>query len=139
MLNLDNILALAGSKVDDDLSKYDALPTKMKEALKEELAERDKETTKRAAKDLVALFDLMDTHVKNHVEEIRDMRKSVTRKLEKLDKLNSAKSYGLRTNNFVPLLAELGHIPLYKLAELQRENPELLKVQELPEEVQGPQ
>ena len=109
-INFDSIVALAGGTDDSDLPTSTAsLPSNIRDALNKRLEIRKAERAERAVDSIVILLDGVDSTIETRVAEIRQMRATITRLKNEMSMLEATRDYGMRTQNFVPLMAALGY------------------------------
>jgi len=109
-INFDSIVALAGGTDDSDLPTSTAsLPSNIRDALNKRLETRKAERAERAVDSIVILLDGVDSTIETRVAEIRKMRATITRLKNEMSMLEATRDYGMRTQNFVPLMGALGY------------------------------
>lgn len=128
-MNMKDLITLAkGTVGTDEFDHYDQLPAGIREALVEEMEAEKKLATRNAAKTIMSILKQSDERVQYEVRTIREARKVVDASKARLKRVEDAKEYGLRTNNFIPLMKELNMIDQYSLRQIMQETPSLLLV-----------
>lgn len=108
-VNTNAIINLAAASGNDEFSKYDQLPDNLKQALKRKMKEREGKAADEAADAIMQLLDLAESTIKDRVALIRDFRSRVEETKVSIGKVELAKAYGMKTQNFMPLAKALGY------------------------------
>lgn len=115
MVNVTSLIKLADSEFSKELSEYQQLPSGIKEALQEQLAEDQKNRAKAAAREIVELLKLHETSVERGVRQIRSYRSEIDSQKAHLTRINRAREYGMETSNFLPLAIALNQVRHHEL------------------------
>lgn len=106
-VNVQAFEALAVASQNDDLSKFNALPTNLQTAVKAAQEEAMKEASKSAANEIISLLKARQARTDKLVAQIRDLERQSKDLRAMIDDQIRAEAYGLSTNNFLPLVAEV--------------------------------
>ena len=106
--NVETLMALANINDSDEFSKYDQLPTNLQEVLKRKLKEQEEKQLEEAADSIVYVLTQAEQAITSRVSQIRQLRREVERVKNEIAQIERSKSFGLETQNFVPLAAGLG-------------------------------
>lgn len=110
MVNVTSLIKLADAEFSKELSEYQTLPSGIKEALAEQIAEDQKNRAKAAAREIVELLKLHEASVERGVRQIRSYRSEIDSQKAHLTRINRAREYGMETSNFLPLAITLNQV-----------------------------
>lgn len=111
-ININLIGQLADKQLNQELAEAgisNFLPAEMKAALEEELALERENATRNAAREIYNLLKAAESVQVQHLGTVREARRLERQAKNALVQINRAKEYGLETQNFLPLLALMGH------------------------------
>lgn len=108
-IDINALIELAKPVKEDDLSAYEesTSSTTLMAALKKKQKERSKARVEEQAENILNLITFAEDGIEKLVKDIRDSRKRITVLRQKLEDVKLARDYGMKTENFVPLLAAL--------------------------------
>jgi hypothetical protein len=130
-VNVDNLLTLANKgSGEDDLKKYERLPDNIREALKAEMEESQRNATKQVAKQLVQILGLAEDAKQSKVEQIRSLRAQERQLKHELETLDKAQELAEKDANFIPLCLNLGLIAPHKVKSISIHHPKVLEYPE---------
>lgn len=121
-IRVETLIGLASANNTDEFSKYDQMPEGIKEVLKRKAKEQADAKVEAAAETILSLVNKADAAIQERVEIIRQLRRREKLLKEEITQIETAKEYGMSSQNFLPLARGLGyHV-------MQVEQRELLSV-----------
>lgn len=119
------IIRLADSQLNKHIEDFGGLSLDIKDALAELQIKERKESAQAAAREIVDLLKASENSIEHYVREIRSARRMEEAAKKSIEEFNRAKTYGLETNNFIPLGLLTGHVYLHQV-----DNKDLMKIPE---------
>lgn len=107
-LNVPTLVRLADKEVEAKITGFGALPLDVQESLKRQIAERRTATVDAAALEIVKLINHKDIILDSITTTILSLEKQVADQTAYGEKIDLYLSYGLETQNFLPLAKLLG-------------------------------
>lgn len=108
--HIESLERMANLSMNADLERADVklLSANIRESLERQLKVKSEAAASAAAFEIVKLLKAHDVAVEKEVHEVRELRKTIKKKLQRIKTLNISKTYGLATNNFLPLAKAAG-------------------------------
>ena len=107
-MQIQTLINLANAGEKDEFTRYDALPNNLKDALKRKFEEQEKNRVEAAADTVLELLNRTEININDRVARIRELRREVDRLKGDIGKLETAREYGMETQNFIPLASVNG-------------------------------
>lgn len=109
-VQVEDIIALASQSTEDSSSMYDGLPENLKELIKEELDIEQRKKARSSARQIVSWLTRAEEEMTQLKRRLAAIRREEAAVKAHIVRLGSTVDYAKESNNYVPMLINLGMV-----------------------------